>query len=242
MYLAFATTELFICRPLNSFWDPTTPGHCYNVDIYYRIVNCLNVVADISVLVLPIRPILALQMPAKRKAGYLAVFMSKCASYSCILQHHSHGYRTCPYRVHMSIANADNLVSGLGTVASIVRAVQFFRFSSKIVEPQYSSALLTPLVVEPCVYSICVCLAGCGHLLSAAIASGERLVQRVKQRQRTVNINPGAQAGGAAIVHGNSREQLFEDVAAMPESPVPGEGQQDIELGELSFEQMLRSG
>ena len=65
---------IFQCHPRAKVWDPSISGHCVSGNLLLIISATINVVSDISILVLPIHSIFQLQLPLKRKIGVSAVF------------------------------------------------------------------------------------------------------------------------------------------------------------------------
>ena len=74
-WLVFTIVALIPCRPVRKAWLPQLPGHCYNASIFILSANILDLVFDLSVLVLPIKPILNLQMSQSRKTLLCAIFL-----------------------------------------------------------------------------------------------------------------------------------------------------------------------
>lgn len=60
------------------------------------------------------------------------------------------------------------LTGGLGMVMSVVRWVQFLTHTSEVIEPRYTAVLITWVAVEPSMYLIACCIAGCGPLFAAS--------------------------------------------------------------------------
>ncbi|MCJ1470266.1 hypothetical protein MMC07_008911 [Pseudocyphellaria aurata] len=68
---------LFYCTPPRKIWDPSVPGHCLSAGAQITLfasAAALNVLSDVTMLVLPIFWISALQMPLRRKVAVSVVF------------------------------------------------------------------------------------------------------------------------------------------------------------------------
>lgn len=66
---------LCICMPLRYLWDQSIPGHCIQINQYYRWVRLPNVLSDLVILALPVPHILRLQTTRKMKLGLLITFL-----------------------------------------------------------------------------------------------------------------------------------------------------------------------
>lgn len=74
-YLSVTVFEIAMCSPREKIWNPLmTTGHCFDSAALYIAVGFFNILSDIMILVLPIAPIMRLQMPLKRKILMIAVF------------------------------------------------------------------------------------------------------------------------------------------------------------------------
>ena len=65
---------IFTCTPRQKFWDPFISGKCINVNALYQSSGVVNAVSDVAILILPIKPILGLQLPLRKKISTLAIF------------------------------------------------------------------------------------------------------------------------------------------------------------------------
>ena len=54
---------------------PETPGHCFNFNNYILVIVIIDLFMDATILVLPIRPVLNLQMSVTRKAMVCGIFL-----------------------------------------------------------------------------------------------------------------------------------------------------------------------
>lgn len=65
----------FICRPLEFLWDRTIPGgHCININAWYRWSSLMNILTDVTMLVLPLPVIWKIQTTKKVKIGLTITF------------------------------------------------------------------------------------------------------------------------------------------------------------------------
>lgn len=65
---------LFQCIPVQKAWNPTLPGHCINFLAFLWANSISNAVLDFVVLLLPIIPVLNLQMSIEQKVLVLLSF------------------------------------------------------------------------------------------------------------------------------------------------------------------------
>ncbi|KAI0185626.1 hypothetical protein EV127DRAFT_485066 [Xylaria flabelliformis] len=73
-YIALAFSFIFACVPREKIWNPDVEGHCVNTNASIISAGLINVLSDVTILLLPITAILGLNLPAKAKIGALAVF------------------------------------------------------------------------------------------------------------------------------------------------------------------------
>ena len=66
--------EIFECTPREKIWNPSLPGTCINIQLSFVITAVINIVSDVTILLLPLAWIWQLQMPVTRKLGVSAVF------------------------------------------------------------------------------------------------------------------------------------------------------------------------
>ena len=65
---------LLICRPVQKNWGTTMEGHCGNQNAGFSSVTVYDLIIDFIILLLPIRPVLRLQLPLVNRLGLLAIF------------------------------------------------------------------------------------------------------------------------------------------------------------------------
>jgi len=66
---------VFQCAPRESNWNPLIPGRCaVNKNTTFIVTAAVNLVSDISILLLPVSSIWHLQIPMREKAKISAVF------------------------------------------------------------------------------------------------------------------------------------------------------------------------
>ena len=73
-WLSVFLEELLLCRPLAYNWDKKLDGSCGNLSAAYLAAGILNLLTDISVLVLPIPMVLNLHLPLRSRLALLATF------------------------------------------------------------------------------------------------------------------------------------------------------------------------
>ncbi|KAF7509484.1 hypothetical protein GJ744_008047 [Endocarpon pusillum] len=81
-YIAVMLVQIMQCLPRAKIWNPTIPGRCVDIANVLIVGAIINVVSDVSILVLPIHKVWHLQMPRNRKIGVSAVFMA--GLFACI--------------------------------------------------------------------------------------------------------------------------------------------------------------
>ncbi|KAL1963026.1 hypothetical protein VTN77DRAFT_8774 [Rasamsonia byssochlamydoides] len=66
---------IFQCVPVRASWDVSIKNaRCINKDAFWYAFAVTDTVTDFAIFVLPLRPILALQLPKREKIGLLAIF------------------------------------------------------------------------------------------------------------------------------------------------------------------------
>ena len=65
--------EIFQCVPRAKIWNPLVSGACINISKTFVATAAINVVSDLSILILPIFWVLQLHMPFRRKLGIVAI-------------------------------------------------------------------------------------------------------------------------------------------------------------------------
>jgi hypothetical protein len=73
-YLAIMFSFAFGCLPREKLWNPELPGRCISVNGLLIGSSVLNVVSDVTILLLPLVVIIRLQLPARSKMILAAVF------------------------------------------------------------------------------------------------------------------------------------------------------------------------
>ncbi|KAI4147649.1 MAG: hypothetical protein L6R39_003046 [Caloplaca ligustica] len=68
-------TCIFQCRPVSGAWDLSVPrGRCFNLRNWLIATNILNILIDLSILLLPVPLVWRLQLSTARKIGLIGVF------------------------------------------------------------------------------------------------------------------------------------------------------------------------
>ncbi|KAL8898239.1 MAG: hypothetical protein Q9207_006803 [Kuettlingeria erythrocarpa] len=76
-WLAFIFASTFKCSPVAYQWDKSIQGgHCFDVLLYYRLVNVPNIVTDIAMLILPMPMVWKLHTSRPRKVGLTICFLA----------------------------------------------------------------------------------------------------------------------------------------------------------------------
>ena len=73
-WLSVLLEELLLCRPLAYNWDKSINGSCGNLSAAYLAAGILNLLSDVSVLVLPIPIVLNLHLPLRSRIALMAIF------------------------------------------------------------------------------------------------------------------------------------------------------------------------
>lgn len=64
------------CIPIVGFWDRLGhPPKCFNNNLFMLITGIIDILVDVALVLLPVRVVLGLQMPARAKAAVLGVFV-----------------------------------------------------------------------------------------------------------------------------------------------------------------------
>ncbi|MCJ1397976.1 hypothetical protein MMC11_001172 [Xylographa trunciseda] len=67
--------EIFICLPVQSFWDFTVQGTCIFFSTFWIIICTVELVIDVAILILPIGEISHLQLSLKKKMLLSLIFL-----------------------------------------------------------------------------------------------------------------------------------------------------------------------
>jgi hypothetical protein len=68
-YLWTVLSAIFTCTPVAKFWDPTVPGHCFNFTALWFSNAAVNIITDLTLIILPIPVIASMRLPRKQKVG-----------------------------------------------------------------------------------------------------------------------------------------------------------------------------
>jgi hypothetical protein len=63
--------EALLCIPFSKLWNPTQHGVCINMKAFFVTLSALNMVTDIIVYILPLRPLWKMRMPWRQKIALL---------------------------------------------------------------------------------------------------------------------------------------------------------------------------
>lgn len=73
--ITFFFASLFQCYPITANMEPFWGNHCVNTIVMWYIGAATDIVGDILILLMPIPPVLKLQLPLKKKLGVLSMFL-----------------------------------------------------------------------------------------------------------------------------------------------------------------------
>jgi hypothetical protein len=78
VYTAILFSFIFACWPREHIWNPFATGKAKCIDTAAALLasSAINLISDITILVLPLLGISKLQMPLKRKIGVGAIFLT----------------------------------------------------------------------------------------------------------------------------------------------------------------------
>lgn len=66
---------IFQCVPVRASWDKSVKNpKCINKDAFWYAFAATNTITDFAIFLLPLRPVVLLQLPKREKIGLLAVF------------------------------------------------------------------------------------------------------------------------------------------------------------------------
>lgn len=72
--IATVVACIFVCTPVNKFWQPQVDGHCINTFASWFSNAILNVVTDLVIIITPMPVIRSLKLPKKQKYLLMGVF------------------------------------------------------------------------------------------------------------------------------------------------------------------------
>ena len=67
--------SVFQCTPVERAWDKSVPGSCISIEKNWYANAGFSIATDTIILLLPIKPILSLKLPAVEKVAVLGVFV-----------------------------------------------------------------------------------------------------------------------------------------------------------------------
>ncbi|KAI0431112.1 hypothetical protein F5Y09DRAFT_305966 [Xylaria sp. FL1042] len=73
-YAGWMFSFILACIPREKIWNPTVKGQCINVDAALISSSAINILSDITILILPLAAIRSLQMARKSKIKITAIF------------------------------------------------------------------------------------------------------------------------------------------------------------------------
>ncbi|KAJ5654134.1 hypothetical protein N7490_001137 [Penicillium lividum] len=74
-YITWAVVSGYVnCVPVAKFWDPEIPGHCLSFDAVWFFNASMNIATDVTLLLLPMPLLSALQLPRLQKIALMGVF------------------------------------------------------------------------------------------------------------------------------------------------------------------------
>ena len=72
--IAYEFLSILQCSPVEKFWKPALKGSCIGRMIPMMTLSVANAVIDVVILLIPLRVVLPLQMPARQKASLVLLF------------------------------------------------------------------------------------------------------------------------------------------------------------------------
>lgn len=74
-YSTWAVVSGYVnCVPVAKFWDHDLPGHCLSFDAVWFFNASMNIATDVTLLLLPMPLLSALQLPRLQKVALMGVF------------------------------------------------------------------------------------------------------------------------------------------------------------------------
>lgn len=74
-YSTWAVVSGYVnCVPVAKFWDHDLPGHCLSFDAVWFFNASMNIATDVTLLLLPMPLLSALQLPRLQKIALMGVF------------------------------------------------------------------------------------------------------------------------------------------------------------------------
>lgn len=73
--ISLVLVTIFSCEPIHGFWDLTTPSKCVNSKWFFIGNSIPNIIADITLLLLPMRDIWKLQLHLRSKIAVSLIFV-----------------------------------------------------------------------------------------------------------------------------------------------------------------------
>ena len=84
-YVAYLFVDIFQCIPREKIWNPSISGKCVSLNALLIAPAGINLVSDLTTLILPMVLVSRLQMTLKNKLAIFAVFSSGLLSVSTFL-------------------------------------------------------------------------------------------------------------------------------------------------------------
>ncbi|KAL8668539.1 MAG: hypothetical protein Q9168_006831, partial [Polycauliona sp. 1 TL-2023] len=76
-WIAFSFASTFQCLPVAYQWNKSIEGgHCFDILLYFRMVNVPNIITDVAMLILPMPMVWKLQTSRPRKLGLSICFLT----------------------------------------------------------------------------------------------------------------------------------------------------------------------
>jgi hypothetical protein len=73
-YFACFVAFIFACWPREKIWSPHIPGKCISTNASIIATSAINVISDVTILLLPVHGISQLRIPLRKKVGVGAIF------------------------------------------------------------------------------------------------------------------------------------------------------------------------
>jgi len=73
-YLWAILSAILTCNPVSKFWNPRLPGHCFDFTALWFSNASVNILTDLTLVILPIPLVSSLHLPRRQKVAIWALF------------------------------------------------------------------------------------------------------------------------------------------------------------------------
>ncbi|KAB8269180.1 hypothetical protein BDV30DRAFT_230069 [Aspergillus minisclerotigenes] len=142
LWMVFAS--FFMCIPIRGAWDISSPHNCIPKEVLWSLNAALQIITDMTIVILPMPLLAKLQLPRKQKIALILVFaLGTLFVYPFHFQHP-------PYQT--------NNTSSSGCAVSIVRLTALVQMIQSTDRTKYNAAAANWSFIESSVAIICACL------------------------------------------------------------------------------------